>query len=344
MNRRKLYLWLHGGGWTVAVLMLFGLRLVFSSQLRVTFLEIANWTLYALSGIFLTNQLRIRTRHWLDLSIASAWYRYLGSTLLVGLVLGIQVTLVGPGWRILAGARFPFEFFFGTIINTTFVVFMWTALYIAIVNIRRLAEAQTRALQLELAAKEARLKNLRAQVNPHFLFNGLNTVRALIAEDPAKATEAVTWLASILRYGLRSDDAPTVTIAEELEMVTQYLALEKLRFEKRLTTSIDVDDAVLTARIPPLILQTITENAIKHGIANLPNGGAVNIEIRRASQRIEMSVRNTGALSSHSPESGIGLKNTRERLHLLYGSDAVLQLTESNNEVIAQIILPESRQ
>ena len=343
MNRQKLYRWLHGGGWTAAVLFLFSLRFIFSRQIPVTPVEIVNWSLYIATAAFLTHRLRLRIRanNWLDLPFTRAWYRYFAATLAIGLVLGTQVTLIGGGWRVIEGAKFPIEFFFSVWINGAFLTLMWIAIYITIVSIRRLAEAKTRALQLELTAKEAHLKNLQAQVNPHFLFNGLNTVRALIAENPAKATEAVTWLAAILRYSLHTDDTKTVTIAEELEMVTQYLALEKLRFEDRLAIHMDIDNAAATARIPPLLLQTLTENAIKHGLSRLPQGGAVTIQIRRENANLQLTVRNTGTLSRQPSPTGIGLKNTRERLYLLYGSAAACELTGANNEVTARVTLPE---
>lgn len=343
MTRGRLYHWLHGGGWSAAVLILLSIRILFSGQTPVPPLEYLNWALYAVSAIVLTHQLRIRTRHWLDLPFSRAWYRYLAATIVIGFFLGAQVVLVGGAWRLFSGARFPLEFFVSAWINGVFLTLMWTAIYITIVSIRRLAEAKTRALQLELAAKDARLQNLQAQVNPHFLFNGLNTVRALITEEPAKASEAVTWLSQILRYSLRSDATPTVTFAEELEMVTQYLELEKLRFEERLKVHIAVEPAVMEARVPPLLLQTLVENAIKHGIANLPGGGAVIVEAGAGHNRIELTVRNTGKLSNPPVEPGIGLKNTRERLCLLYGTAASCELVERNGEVAATVILPEVR-
>lgn len=344
MTREQLYRRLHGGGWTAAVLILFSFRFIFSGQTPVTALECLNWALYLVLAIFLTHQLRLRTRPWLDLPFSRAWYRYFAATIGIGFLLGAQVVLVGGAWRLFSGARFPLEFFVSAWINGVFLTLMWTAIYITTVSIRRLAEAKTRGLQLELAAQEARLQNLQAQVNPHFLFNGLNTVRALIAEDPAKATEAVTWLSQILRYSLRSDATPTVTIAEELEMVTQYLALEKLRFEDRLTFQTVIDPQVLSARIPPLLLQTLTENAIKHGIATLPSGGVVAIHIGRQDRQIELTVRNTGKLSAPVGEPGIGLNNTRERLQLLYGSLATCELMEKEGDVVARVTFPESRQ
>ncbi len=344
MNAHRIYWRLHVGGWLAAIAVLFAFRYFFSATIAIGPLEIVNWLAYAATGIFLTHRLRLRilSGHWLDIPFSRVWFRYLAAILSVAAVLALQVTLGGGGWRAFTGARFPLDFLFGSWINAIFLCFIWTALYVAIVMLRRYGEAKTRALSLELAAKDARLQNLQAQVNPHFLFNGLNSVRALIAEDPAKATEAITWLSSLLRYSLRSDLKLTVPLSDELEIVKHYLALEKLRFEDRLTTSLDAHPATLSTPVPPLLLQSLVENAVKHGISSLPAGGHLALSALPGPHSIEITVHNSGTLAP-SPNPGIGLQNARERLHLLYGPAASLSLSAANGRVTAALSLPDSR-
>jgi two-component system, LytTR family, sensor kinase len=341
MTQRRLYWLLHGGGWTVAVLVFFGIRLLTLSGQPVSALEVFNWLLYWTLAVFLTHRFRLRIRSgWLDLPWYRTFHLHAAWILGIGLCLGLQVVLVGGAWRGLPRGRFPWEYFFSIWFNAVFVTCLWLGCYISIVMVRRYSEARNRALALELAAKEARLRNLQAQVNPHFLFNSLNSVRALILEDAPRAVEAVTWLSTLLRYSLRSDRDTRVPLAEELEMVGQYLALEKLRFEDRLQVSIAIPASLHSALIPPLLLQTLVENAIKHGIAHLPNGGRVELAANPANQGIQLEIRNTGRLQAPSSQ-GIGLSNARERLHLLYGPNASVELSESNGEVVARVHLPK---
>ncbi len=342
MTQQRLYWLLHGGGWTVAVLVFFSIRLLTMSGQPVTALEVCNWLLYWFLAVYLTNRFRLRIKQgWLE----RPWFRALPYYSLwilgIGFCLAVQVTMFGGAWRMLSQGRFPWEYFFSVWLNAIFTTCLWLGCYISIVMVRRYSEAKSRALALELAAKEARLRNLQAQVNPHFLFNSLNTVRALILEDAPRAVEAVTWLSTLLRYSLHSDRNTRVPLSEELEMVEQYLALEKLRFEDRLQVAIDIPAPLLPALVPPLLLQTLVENAIKHGIAHLPSGGQVTIQATPSHSHMTLEVRNTGRLQP-ATSSGIGLSNARERLLLLYGANASLHLSESNNEVIAEVRLPKN--
>lgn len=342
MTRQRLYWLLHGGGWTAAVLVFFSIRLLTLSEQSVSFVEVGNWLLYWLLVITLTHRFRLRIRAgWLDLPWTQAFPRYVACIVGIALVLAAQVTCIGA-WRTLWRGQFPWEYFFAIWFNAVFAISLWLTFYISIVMFRRYSEARNHALALELAAKEARLRNLQAQVNPHFLFNSLNSVRALILEDAPRAVEAVTWLSTLLRYSLRADRNHRVPLAEELDMVEQYLALEKLRFEERLQVSLDVPSELRSALMPPLLLQTLVENAIKHGIAHLPAGGRLAIHARSEQQHLLLTVRNDGRLTSQprTEGTGLGLSNARERLALLYGAQASLDLHEDSDGVLATVRLP----
>jgi len=194
--------------------------------------------------------------------------------------------------------------------------------------------------QLEIVAREAQLRALRTQLNPHFLFNSLNSVRSLIAENPQRAATVVTGLADILRYSLASDRLETVALADEMAIVDEYVGLERTRLEDRLRVEQVVEPSALRARVPPMLVQTLMENAVKHGIAPLPRGGLVRLEARVTDGRVEIVVTNPGRLEPAAGDSGSGLRNARERLRLLYGDLASLTLRDDGRQTTAAVTLP----
>jgi LytS/YehU family sensor histidine kinase len=147
---------------------------------------------------------------------------------------------------------------------------IWAILYLAITTFRRSREVQRSEMQMKLALSNAELRALEAQVNPHFLFNCLNSIRGMISENPAQAQDMITRLANILRYNLQKDRHHTVPLASEIEAVSDYLALESIRFEDRLRVHLEVDEKVRESMVPPMLLQTLVENAIKHALKRLP--------------------------------------------------------------------------
>ena len=166
------------------------------------------------------------------------------------------------------------------------VIIIWVALYFGLMSQRWRHRAELRQAQLNEALQAAELRLLKFQLNPHFLFNALNGVRALIADEPAKAQEAVTRLARTLRYTLAAGDAELVTFGREMEMVNDYLALESLRLADRLDVVRESRLGVESVRIPALLMQTLVENAIKHGIAPLKHGGTLRISARVADKQL----------------------------------------------------------
>jgi LytS/YehU family sensor histidine kinase len=194
-------------------------------------------------------------------------------------------------------------------------------------------------------ATQAELRALRAQINPHFLFNALTTIGYLIQSAPPRALETLLRLTTLLRGVLRSEGEFT-TLRHERELVESYLQIERERFEERLRIHVDVPDEMAELLIPSLILQPLVENAIKHGIANARHGGMVWITASRLERppRIRIAVRNTGApLTRHAPGGGIGLTNVRRRLLHYFGADAVVRLDrDEDGSTIAELVLPIS--
>jgi LytS/YehU family sensor histidine kinase len=191
------------------------------------------------------------------------------------------------------------------------------------------------------ASKDAQLQALLLQLNPHFLFNCLNSLRALIVEDPARAQVMVTEMSELLRYSLQSTRAETVTLGEELDAVSAYLRLESVRFEDRLQVQIQVDESLRDTRIPPMIVQILVENAIKHGISNLREGGILGITSQCDAGALKLCVRNSGQLAYASHTTRMGLNNARKRLKLQYGDRATLRIeNDGPHNVLAQVSLP----
>lgn len=221
-----------------------------------------------------------------------------------------------------------------------FIYTIWTVLYLSF----HYFENYNKSLKYEAAAREIELRNLRAQLNPHFIFNSLNSIRALVDEDPIKSKNAITLLSSILRNSLMTDRQRLISFSEEFDTVKDYLALESIRYEERLTTNFDIDPASKHYMLPPLMLQTLVENGIKHGISTLKNGGQIGILSRVEDKKLHIQIRNSGKLDSIKMKSGegFGLSNTKKRLELIYGQECAFFISnESPGVVLTEIIVPK---
>lgn len=194
--------------------------------------------------------------------------------------------------------------------------------------------------QLSIIAKQAQLDNLSSQLNPHFLFNSLNSIKSLIIENPKIARRAVDLLSDLLRSSLYEKEDSLIAIKDELSLVEDYIELEKLRFEERLTVTIDADDALKNLKIPPLSIQLLVENAIKHGIDKRLDGGLVHISIQEVNDFIEIIVKNPGKLHNEN-QRGLGLNNLKERLLLQYKGEAQFKIEELSSKIVkATLIIP----
>jgi LytS/YehU family sensor histidine kinase len=231
---------------------------------------------------------------------------------------------------------------FNQFVNSLILTLIWVGLYLGFAVQRHRYDAQVHQAQLAQLLHAAELRLLKAQINPHFLFNALNGVRALIADEPARAQDAVTQLARTLRYTLASNDDELVGLARELEMVNDYLALEGLRLAERLTVVRDIAPEATQARVPVMLIQTLIENAIKHGIAELKEGGTLRIEAHIVNAELTIQIMNPRPINAPVPPAqGTGLKNSSERLRLLFGSRASLRLDLSRpGEATAEVRLP----
>ena len=224
--------------------------------------------------------------------------------------------------------RYSAGAFIGYSLNTCIMLIIWCLIYLLYAEWRKRRQMEREFWQNEIRLRELELQFLRSQINSHFLFNALNNIRALILENANASRQALADLAILLRGLMQSENKQKVTLREELEWVRSYLLLESLQFEQRLQFELDVDSTLLDASLPPMLLQTLVENAIKHGIARCREGGRIIIRAYRKSDTYwQLQVENPRAELPPSHEgSGIGLKNARERLQSAFGEKASLRL------------------
>lgn len=223
------------------------------------------------------------------------------------------------------------------------LVLIWNLLYFSYHYVQKSNKAALGKAQLESTVKDLELNTIKAHINPHFIFNALNSIRALVEEDPQRARLAITELSNLLRSSMQAEKRKTTTLEEELKIVNDYLALESIRFENRLHVQSHIDDDLLSQEIPPMSLQTLVENAIKHGISKQINGGEIEIIAFQKPDICYIQVKNTGKIETNRNSEGFGVKSTIDRLALLFGEKASFSLVQdAENQVSATMKLPLS--
>ena len=234
-------------------------------------------------------------------------------------------------------------------VNVSILVLLWSLIYFTFHYMENYRKKEIESLIWEAAVKDYELKTLKSQLNPHFMFNAMNSIRALIEEDPESAKVAITKLSNILRYSLQMERMERVPLEDEVETVKNYLDLERIRFEDRLKYKLDVDRSTNKIEIPPMMIQTLIENGIKHGIAKRTEGGEINLKTKIMTTsngpKLKIEIRNSGHFSEEQLKSsiGFGVSNTKHRLNLLFGDDAQFTIqNENGNTVLAEIEIPTS--
>ncbi len=218
--------------------------------------------------------------------------------------------------------------------NTSIMLWLWMAVWVGLQMLERWRRGEIAKWQAEAAARALELQVLRAQINPHFLFNALNNLRALVNEDPGRAREMLTRLSNTLRHTLQHSAKERVPLADELAVVRDYVALEQLHHEERLRVEWQVDPETAAASVPPMLLQLLVENAIKHGIARTPGGGTVDIRIDRDTDRLRIAVGNPGQWTpGRGDGTGLGLAHLRERLARAGGDGAACRVEAADGRV-----------
>jgi hypothetical protein len=216
-----------------------------------------------------------------------------------------------------------------------------SAVHYVLLAVQRSADAERQALELRVLAREAELRALRAQIDPHFLFNSLHSIGALAGSDPAGARRMSALLGDFLRDTLSVGARDRIPLADELRLIERFLAIERVRFGNRLSVELTRDAEAEACPVPPLLLQPLVENAVTHGISGLVEGGTIAIETKRDGARLAIAIENPCDPARRSGRgAGVGLDNVRRRLAAAFGADAWLAATERDGRYRVELTLP----
>ena len=342
MNRKKAYWICQLTGWSVLgfVNIFFSITFNYFSWERTIGLIYQSFV-----GLCLTHVFKdfIRKNNWPNLPLKNIVPRILITNILLGMMMPLIFFLVNSGANNYNFSDFKTSLYFVDVFRQTSTLLLWTLIYFAVHYFENYKQVQIESLIWEAAVKDFELKTLKSQLNPHFMFNALNSIRALIDLDPQNAQTAVTKLSNILRYSLKMERIETVSLGEEMQAVSDYLALESVRFEERLRYNIEIDPKTISIEIPPMMIQTLVENGIKHGISKITAGGSINVKTELIGPSLHIMIRNSGLINNGALQNatGFGIANTKHRLHLLYGEKASFSIhNESQKEVLAELVIP----
>ncbi len=318
---------------------------------RFAWVSVIVYSQVAVLGYLFTQGLRVVTlrRRWHELGLGGWLLRSLPACLFGGMLiigaLTLLTRLASPllvrmvkGFHEVKALSDPNQLA-GLTLYWTGVLVAWHLCFYGYEILKRLRRSERKQWQLEAAVADAELRALKSHLNPHFVFNALNSIRGLVEEEPSRAREMITRLSSMLRSTLGAAERTTVTLEQELSTVRDYLALEAVRFEDRLRVDISVDDDALSLHVPPLIVQHLVENAVKHGIGDNPGPGKLEVSAQVEHATLVIIVRNEGQLRS-SDVSGDGLEQSRRRLSIVYDEHASLRVEEDDGGVKATLSLP----
>jgi two-component system, LytTR family, sensor kinase len=333
------------------------------------FLQISGWLIYMVGiyitfltvstnsvGLFYIKAFRAVVGFFLTLVLWRIYRRIVNRLPLSSVVLTVLVlaALFGTAWALIEEAYIwaiskEFDFLRDlpklpkVALDYAMTITGWSAAYFGIKYWQKWQTEQENALQATFLADKARLEVLRYQLNPHFLFNALNSIRASVDEDANRAKQMITQLSEFLRYSLLSESEKKIPLGEEIEAVQNYLAIEKIRFEEKLDIEFDVEPAAEDFRVPCFLLNPLVENAVKHGLQSSAKPLKIKISAKVVETGLVLEVRNSGKLDNLHNSNGtkIGLKNVRERLEKLFGAGGRFELMQDGDFVKARIEIEE---
>ena len=276
-------------------------------------------------------------RKWLNLKMTSLIPRALLLIFILATLIILITNVIINHYLFDETSKSLVEFSINVLLNAMFLI-LWTAIYLAFHLIQKSQVQEMNNLKLQAKQITSELKVLRSQLNPHFLFNSLNNIRALIEIDPATAKSSITTLSSLLRSSLNLSKKSTIPLQEEIQLVKEFLILEKIRYEERLRYTIE-NQVTEIISIPPFLVQGMVENAIKHGISKISKGGDLLIRVYYQGDALILLVTNTGTYKKKetTERAGIGIANTRRRLELLYADKAGFEIKNDEGIVKAKI-------
>ena len=342
MNRKKAYWISQISGWLAIAIV----NIVLLASLKQINVERTISIFYfCFLGVCFTHIFRgvIKKHNWINLPLKKIIPRVFISSLIIGLIIYMLMYALDLAIGVAKLERFKIAILLLDNIQVTTIILLWELIYFSVHYFEKYKRVEIESYIWEAAVKDFELKTLKSQLNPHFMFNALNSIRALIDVDPGSAQTAVTRLSNLLRYSLRMERIETVSLQEEILTVTDYLELESIRFEERLKFKIDLDPKSAKIEIPPMMIQTLVENGIKHGISKKTEGGEITVKSKIINSKLYIDIENSGHIeeSALQNSSGFGINNTKHRLHLLYGEDASFTIkNESENTVLAKLVIP----
>jgi len=350
VNKSRIYWSLQIGGWLLYAFVQIAWSYDASGSLIPR--RVVNLLFEAFLCLMITNWFRILLNRykWLYLPMHKLIPGVLFSVFVMGLIiyfLRLPITFVlGKLFEPVTTLNLTVALSISQIVGQSFyyaiVFFLWTVFYFTYHYFDR----YNTSLKYDASMIEIELNNLKSQLNPHFIFNALNSIRALVDENPSKSKQAINQLSNILRNSLASDKKGLTKFEDELKIVKDYLGLESIRFEERLKTDFDIHPDSQKFLVPPLMIQTLVENGIKHGISKLTPGGVIQLKTFVDNNHLKIHIRNSGHLVNGTKrgKSGLGLKNTVQRLKLLYGEEASFRIVnENDNFVLTEIVIPQSK-
>jgi two-component system LytT family sensor kinase len=346
LSRKQIYWVSQITGWSFFI----GINLfIISSIEEVPWQRILVWIFLGILGIIFTHILRgiIRKNNWLNLPLKNTIPRVLIASIITGIFIYALIFAASYIAKTLPTEQFTSARLIAGVVNMSGIILFWNLLYFIVHYMENYKKKEIESLIWEAAVKDYELKTLKSQLNPHFMFNAMNSIRALIEEDPESAKVAITKLSNILRYSLQMERMERVPLEDEIETVKNYLDLERIRFEDRLKYKLDIDRSTQKIEIPPMMIQTLVENGIKHGVAKRTEGGEIELKSKLIttsnSPKLKIEIRNSGHFSEEQLKSsnGFGVSNTKHRLNLLFGDDAYFTIkNEDGNTVLAEIEIP----
>jgi sensor histidine kinase YesM len=342
MNRKVSKYWLcQIGGWSTYIIVYTFFYLTLRTKEQPYFFEVL--FLDAILGIIITHLMRAFIQRMgflklrLDNQITCMFLTTVGFSFLfafASIYLEDVFNFTSPTFKEYSLLNKTLRASFGSFL----FLIIWNLIYFTYHYVEKTRQEQLDKIRLQSMVKELELKTIKAHINPHFIFNALNSIRALVDENPERARQAITELSNILRSSMQAEKTETASLRKELNIVKDYLALEHIRFEDRLEVVFNIDKNTLEQPVPPMMLQTLVENAIKHGISKRVDGGVIKITSDYKFNQHQLVVQNTGHLNGDFNPDGFGLYSTQNRLMLLYGDRAHFEIKNNSDNMVEAIV------
>lgn len=343
MSKERLYWVCQISGWLAYTILMWGLNRLDGREMNYYFFM--NLLVTFVLGVGITHLYRtliIRLK-WLKLKIVALIPRVILTSIFFGFIYCMSHIFIYE--VLVAQLEFGIDSLdvFQMVINLSVIYVLWSFIYFFFHYIQNYRKEGIKNLRWQALTTEVELNKLKSQLNPHFIFNSMNSIRALVDENPEKAKDSITQLSNILRGSLLMGREKVVSLSKELQLVQDYLSLEQTRFEERLKTTFDIASDTLDHKVPPMLLQTLVENGIKHGISTLAEGGELKISTSKEEEILKLRIENTGFFRlKEERDPGFGLLNSRQRLFLLYGNKGGLTIFNTEQKtVVVEVLIPE---